>query len=103
MNDDSARASLRYRSCVLLRVTDCEPLADYHLRVTFNDGSQRVVDLHHVLETPLGRELRGPAVFAAVRVDPDARTIVWPNGLDYDPDVLHGDFERAGASPPSRR
>jgi hypothetical protein len=33
-----------------------------------------------------------------VRVDDELRTIVWPNGFDLDPDVLHGDFEPA--SPP---
>jgi len=26
-----------------------------------------------------------------VRVDEELRTIVWPNGLDADPGVLHGD------------
>jgi hypothetical protein len=29
-------------------------------------------------------------VFRQVRVDPELRTIVWPNGFDLDPDVLHG-------------
>ena len=30
-------------------------------------------------------------VFAGVAVDPVAGTISWPNGIDLDPDVLHGD------------
>jgi Protein of unknown function (DUF2442) len=34
--------------------------------------------------------LRDPAVFRQVRVDPDLRTIVWPNGFDLDPEVLYG-------------
>ncbi len=25
--------------------------------------------------------------------DPELGTVVWPNGFDLDPDVLHGDFE----------
>ena len=44
----------------------------------------------------LGEPLRDPDYFRQVRIDEDARTIVWPNGLDPDPDVLHGDFEAAG-------
>jgi hypothetical protein len=28
-------------------------------------------------------------------VDPVAGTIAWPNGVDLDPDVLHGDHEPA--------
>ena len=37
--------------------------------------------------------LTDPAFFAQVVVDHD--TVVWPNGLDLDPLVLHGDFEPA--------
>ena len=29
-----------------------------------------------------------------------AGTICWPNGVDLDPDVLHGDFEPASSRPP---
>jgi len=36
-----------------------------------------------------------PDCFRRVRVDPELRTIVWPNGFDLDPDVLHGDYEPA--------
>ena len=39
--------------------------------------------------------LRDPDYFAQVRVDPEAGTIVWPNGVDLDPQVLHGDYELA--------
>lgn len=74
-----------------LRVTDVEPLEHHHLRVTFNDGAVREVDMSGTLDGPLGEQLRDDAFFRRVRVDDEARTIVWPNGLDPDPDVLHGD------------
>lgn len=41
--------------------------------------------------------LRDLSYFAQVRVDPEAGTIVWPNGADLDPLVLYGDFAPASA------
>jgi hypothetical protein len=74
----------------MVAVTAVEPLADYTLRLTFDDGSARVVDLADELWGPMGEPLRDPAFFRQVRVDPELRTVVWPNGFDLDPDVLHG-------------
>lgn len=35
----------------------------------------------------------GPCVmkslFAQVEIDPEAHTLVWPNGTDFDPETLH--------------
>jgi integrase len=66
------------------------PLADYTLRLTFDDSSERVVDLADELWGAMGEPLRDSAYFRQVHVDPELRTIVWPNGFDLDPDVLHG-------------
>lgn len=74
----------------MVAVTAVEPLADYTLRLTFDDGSERLVDLADELWGAMGEPLRDPAFFRQVRVDPDLRTVVWPNGFDLDPDVLHG-------------
>ncbi len=66
----------------------------------FSDGSERTVDLAPFLWGPVFEEIAADhEVFRRVRVDPEARTIVWPNGADLDPDVLHGDFEPAAKGP----
>lgn len=88
---------------MVLRVTDVEPLDGYRLRVSFNDGVVREVDFAPDLENAegtLAEPLRDPAYFRQVRVDEDSRTVVWPNGLDPDPEVLHDDFEPASGSQP---
>ena len=28
-------------------------------------------------------------LFSRVRIDPEAHTLVWPNGADFDPETLH--------------
>lgn len=80
-------------SDMTIRVTTVEPLDDHNLRLTFNDGLVRDFDASPLMRGPLGEPLRDPDYFRQVHVDEEARTIVWPNGLDPDPDVLHGDFE----------
>lgn len=71
------------------------PLESYRLRLWFDDGSDRVVDLADSLWGTMGEPLRDPGYFRLVRVDPELRTVAWPNGFDRDPDVLHGDHEPA--------
>jgi Protein of unknown function (DUF2442) len=65
------------------------------LRLTFTDGLIREVDLSNDLWGPMAEPLQHPDYFRQVRVDPELGTVVWPNGYDLDPDVLHGDFESA--------
>jgi hypothetical protein len=47
--------------------------------------------------------LRDLTYFRQVRVDEESRTIVWPNGLDPDPEVLHGDDAPARPAAASNR
>ncbi len=79
----------------MLRVTSIQPLKGYRLRVAFNDGVERDVDCAFLLHGTLGEPLRDPEYFRQVRVDDEARTAVWPNGLDPAPELLHGDCEPA--------
>lgn len=74
---------------VMLRVTDVQPLDDYRLRVAFNDGVTREIDCSFLLRGTLGEPLRDPEYFRQARVDEDARTVVWPNGLDPAPELLY--------------
>lgn len=82
----------------MLRVTAVTSLDPYRLRVEFNDGVARDVDCAFLLHGRLGEPLRDVEYFRQVRVDEESRTIVWPNGLDPAPELLHGDYEPAIAS-----
>lgn len=74
------------------RIREVEPLEGFVLRLTFDDGTVRYVDLEAELWGPVFDPLRDdPQLFRQVRVDEQLGTIVWPNGADLDPDVLHRD------------
>lgn len=79
----------------LVRVTSVEVVGDFSLRLGFSDGSSREVDLEDRLRGPVFEPLKNPQFFAQVRVDEELGTIVWPNGADLDPVVLHGSAEPA--------
>jgi len=79
----------------MLRVTDVDPLDGHRLRVAFADGVVRDVDCSFLLHGTLGEPLRDPDYFLQARIDEDARTLVWPKGLDPAPELLHGDHEPA--------
>lgn len=76
-----------------MRVTAVTPLEPPLLRVEFSDGLVREIDCGFLLHGTLGEPLKDPDYFRQVRVDDELRTIVWPNGLDPAPELLHGDFE----------
>lgn len=81
----------------LVSVTSVEVLHDFVLRLSFDDGTIREVDLEKDLWGPVFEPLRADhRLFAEVKVDHELGTIVWPNGADMDPVVLHGS---ADASP----
>ncbi|HEY5287682.1 MAG TPA: DUF2442 domain-containing protein [Solirubrobacteraceae bacterium] len=78
-----------------VRVISVDVLGHYKLRLDFSDDSTRDVDLTGELHGPVFEPLADPGYFAQVQVDDQLGTVVWPNGADLDPLVLHGDFEPA--------
>jgi hypothetical protein len=77
------------------KVKGFEIVGPYRLRVEFADGLTRTIDLKPVLEGELYGPLRDISVFNAVEIDREAHTLVWPNGADFDPAILHDDHEAA--------
>lgn len=79
------------KSIPLVHVTSVEVLGGFNLRLSFDDGTTREVDVEELLRGPVFEPLlNDPNLFAQVKVDEELGTIVWPNGADIDPVVLHG-------------
>jgi hypothetical protein len=69
-------------------------VGDYRLRLLFDDGTVGDVDFTSRQWTGVFEPLRDPAYFAQVRVDPEAATIAWPNGLDMAPEPLYEEAQQ---------
>ena len=72
-------------------VTQVRYLQGHRLELTFADGVVGQIDLANVI---LGKggvfaPLEDPIYFAKVAVNADIGTIVWPNDVDLDPEVLY--------------
>ena len=73
----------------ILHILDVEVIKDFILRLEFDDGSVKIVDIKPLLTGPVFKPLKDPAFFAKVTIDPIAQTVVWPNGADFAPEALY--------------
>jgi hypothetical protein len=76
----------------LVPIVGVEVIGDHQLRLTFKDGTVGDVGFTDREWRGVSEPLADAAFFAQVRVDPEAHTVVWPNGYDMAPEPL---YERA--------
>jgi hypothetical protein len=70
-------------------ITDVAYVAGFTLRLRFEDGSMRMVDLKDHLKGKFFEPLKDVARFRTARLVPDLDTVVWENGADMSPDFLY--------------
>ena len=78
----------------LVDVAAVDVIADFCLWLTFDDGTVGEVDFAERAWHGVFGPLRDPQFFAQVRVDRDAGTIAWPNGVDMAPEPLYEQARR---------
>lgn len=72
------------------RVKRVYPEAEYHLRLTFSNGEERIYDVRPLLEQGgVFTELRDESAFRSVHVWHG--TVQWAGGQDICPDTLYED------------
>ncbi|HEX5083761.1 MAG TPA: DUF2442 domain-containing protein [Blastocatellia bacterium] len=83
----------------LVRVKSVEPLEGFKVRLTFQNGIVKEIDLEPFLQGPIFESIRNDvALFRSVKVV--GKTIGWENGADIDPDVLYYDLKPAWMEEP---
>jgi hypothetical protein len=73
----------------MLNIQALEYRGAHRLWLRFSDGAEGEIDLRAHLQGPVFLPLCDPSVFAAARLDPEIRTVAWPNGADLAPEFLH--------------
>ena len=75
------------------RVTDVHYLRDYLLELFFSDGTHGELDFRARIVGRGGvfKPLQDVEFFRQVTVDREAGTLVWPNGVDFCPDVPYSE------------
>ena len=82
---------------MFLHVIQVTHLAGYKLRVVFNNGVTKDVDLQDELSGEVFAPLKAMKHFRQVAVNSDTGTIEWPNGADLAPEFLYERVELAAA------
>ncbi|MFY9622338.1 MAG: DUF2442 domain-containing protein [Pyrinomonadaceae bacterium] len=73
----------------IYRVQSFKIVAPYTLSVEFDDGTEQTINFEPVLTGELFGPLRNLNLFNQVRIDAEVKTLVWPNGSDFEPATLH--------------
>ncbi len=73
---------------MLPRLVTAKYLHGHILWLRFADGVEGEVDLGSELEGEIFEPLRDESYFKQVTLDPELRTVVWPNGADFAPEFL---------------
>ena len=73
----------------MISILKAEPLSDLHLRLTFDDGTVKVIDIEALVNgSAFEASLKNPQIFQAVKLYPRGRGVWWPNDFDLCPDML---------------
>jgi hypothetical protein len=80
----------------MLHISRVRHLHDYVLRLEFDNGVTKDVDLSDELHGEVFEPLRDPGYFRTVRVSVETGTIEWPNGADFAPEFLYDAGTPAG-------
>ncbi|MDQ4077125.1 MAG: DUF2442 domain-containing protein [Chloroflexota bacterium] len=73
---------------MFLHVVSIRYLGDYQLRVEFNNGIIKDVDLSRELFGEVFRPLQDTRFFQQAFVNWETGTVEWPNGADFAPEFL---------------
>jgi len=83
-----------------VRLRSVVPLGEFRVRLEFEDGTQKELDLKGYLRGPIFEPLRRDhEKFLSMKIE--GGVLTWENGADIDPDVLYYDLAPAWMEEPA--
>ncbi|MES2881263.1 MAG: DUF2442 domain-containing protein [Bacteroidota bacterium] len=76
-------------------VKSFEIVAPYTLKIVFEDLHCQVINFLPILKGEIYGPLKKVQLFEKATIDDEIKTIVWPNGADFDPALLYDWDEHA--------
>jgi hypothetical protein len=73
---------------MLPRIAEAQYVGAYTIWLRFSDGVEGEVDLQQELQGPVFQPLVALEEFRRFQLHPELRTLVWPNGADFAPELL---------------
>ena len=73
----------------LITIDSFEISGPFTLSIQFSDQKIQKIDFSPILRGEVFGPLRKLEFFKMVRLDSEAKTLVWPNGADFDPALLY--------------
>jgi hypothetical protein len=80
----------------MIRIVEATPLADYQLRVRFNDGVKGVYSVDPARRGGVFAPLLAQNVFEAVTINKNFGCVEWPGGIDLCPTTMHREILSCG-------
>ncbi|MBA2523308.1 MAG: DUF2442 domain-containing protein [Solirubrobacterales bacterium] len=73
----------------IIHPVEAQVIGEHRVRIRFEDGAEGELDFSGFSWRGVFAPLKDPSFFALARVDPQLRTLAWPNGADLAPETLH--------------
>ena len=76
-------------------LVDARHVTGFVIWLRFSDGAEGEIDLADEIHGPMFEPLKNLDLFRQFRVHPELRTLVWPNGADFAPELLRSSMRVA--------
>ena len=73
----------------IVAIKNFEIVGPYTLKILFDNSKEKIIDFLPILKGEMYGPLKEESVFNSVQIDCEVRTLVWPNGADFDPSLLY--------------